>query len=120
MDIEVLRLDGDGEPETLLGTRFNEGNGVLSPDDSWLAYTSDESGRTEVYITAFPDLSRKWTISSEGGTEPKWARSGKELFYRTGDSMMSVDIETEPEFRPGRPVPLFEDSWRSAQDVSGP
>jgi serine/threonine-protein kinase len=110
-DIDMLRREGNDEPEPLLGTRFNESHAVLSPDDRWLAYTSDESGRTEVYVAAFPDLSRKWTISSEGGTEPRWSRSGKELFYRTGDEMMSVAIETEPEFSPGKRTPLFEDSY---------
>ncbi len=55
----MLRLDGEGEPEIILGTPFDEHTGMLSPDDRWLAYVSNESGREEVYVCSFPDFRRQ-------------------------------------------------------------
>ncbi len=81
---------------------------MFSPDGRWLAYTSKESGQYEVYVIPFPDDRRRWPISTDGGTEPVWARNGRELFYRNGDRMMSVAIETEPELIASKPVLLFE------------
>ena len=98
-DIGVVHLEGEGErePEMLLQTSFAEHSGMLSPDDRWLAFVSDESGREEVYVRPFPGLDGKWQISTEGGTQPMWSRDGKELFFRNGDRMMAVAISTEPE-----------------------
>ena len=116
LDITLLRLDGDGKPEPLLGTRFNELQAALSSDDRWLAYTSDETGRSEVFVVPFPEASPKRQISTEGGTEPMWTRDGRELFYRNGDKMMAVAVDTEPELFSAKPVLLFEGPY--AQDVS--
>ena len=116
LDITLLRLDGNGELEPLLGTRFNELQAALSPDDRWLAYTSDEAGRSEVFVVPFPEASPKRQISTEGGAEPMWARDGRELFYRNGDKMMAVAIDTEPELSSAKPVLLFEGPY--AQDES--
>ena len=74
---------------------------------------SDESGRLEVYVQPYPGPGGKWQISTEGGVQPVWARSGRELFYRNGDRMMVVDIGTEPTFSPGRPSVLFEGQFVS-------
>ncbi len=63
---------------------------MLSPDGRWLAYTSNESGRFEVYVQPFPGAGARSRISRDGGTEPVWARNGKELFFRQGDSLMAV------------------------------
>jgi Tol biopolymer transport system component len=106
-DIGMVRLAEEAEPILLLETDFNERTGKLSPDDRWLAYVSDETGRDEIYVTSFPDLERRWQISSEGGTEPLWARNGGELFYRNDDNMMAVSFSTDPDFSPGRPSLLF-------------
>jgi hypothetical protein len=81
--------------------------GVISPDGRFLAYLSNESGRTEVYVRSFPGPGGKWQISNEGGVQPLWARNGRELFYRNEDKMMAVGIETQPEFRAGKPMLLF-------------
>src|ERR1700676_5576985 len=84
--------------EPFLRTPFNEGAARFSPDGRWLAYISDESGRFEVYVQSYPGPGGKWQISTEGGTEPVWTRNGRELFYRSGDKMMAVDVATQPGF----------------------
>ncbi len=83
----------------------------LSPDGRWLAYASSASGRSQIYVQPFPSLVGKWQISIDGGNAPRWARSGRELFYRNGDQMMAVDIETREGFRAGTPKVLFEGSY---------
>ncbi len=106
-DIWVLRL-GDRKAQPFLRTPFNEGAPQFSPDGRWLAYISDESGRFEIYVQPYPGPGGKWQISTEGGTEPVWNRNGRELFYRSGDKMMAVDITTQPSFSAGKPRMLFE------------
>ena len=102
---------------------FDQYHPSLSPDGRWIAYQSNESGRVEVYARPFPDVaSGKWQISSAGGVHPVWARSGRELFYRSDEEMMAVAIETEPTFSPGNPTVLFEDPYlrgfRREYDIS--
>lgn len=80
----------------------------LSPDGHWLAYSSNISGIHEVYIQPFPVPGGKTQISTDGGDSVRWARSGRELFYRNGDKMMAVEVQTEPTFRAGTPRLLFE------------
>jgi Tol biopolymer transport system component len=108
-DIGVLRL-GDSAPEMqpFLQTEFSEGAPAFSPDGRWLAYTSDESGRTEVYVQPYPGPGGKWQISTQGGTEPAWNPQGGELFYRSGERMMAVEVTTEGTFSAGAPRILFE------------
>lgn len=83
----------------LLQTQFSETQPAVSPDGHWIAYTSNASGRDEVYVQDFPDLARKWQISADGGSEPMWTPTGRQLFYRNGDSMMVADVDTQPSFR---------------------
>ena len=94
-----------------LQNKSGERGAVFSPDGRWLAYISNESGRREVYVQAYPAPGRKWQISTEGGNAPVWARSGKELFYRNGNKMMAVEITTQPTFRAGTPTLLFEGQY---------
>jgi dipeptidyl aminopeptidase/acylaminoacyl peptidase len=108
-DIWILHRDGE-TPEPFLVTAFNEDVPAFSPDGRWLAYQSDESGRYEVYAQPFPGPGRRWPISTNGGREPVWSSKESELFYRNGDSLMVVAIETDPVFTPGVPRFLFE--WR--------
>jgi eukaryotic-like serine/threonine-protein kinase len=105
-DIWVLRMR-DRKAQPFLRTSFIEGNARFSPDGDWLAYVSDESGRSEVYVQSFPGPGAKRQISTEGGTEPAWNPNGKELFYRSGDAMMAVDVATKPTFVLGNPRMLF-------------
>jgi dipeptidyl aminopeptidase/acylaminoacyl peptidase len=64
-----------------VATTNDETNGDFSPDGQWVAYSSDESGRQEIYVASFPEPARRFRVSSEGGTQPRWGRDGKELFY---------------------------------------
>jgi eukaryotic-like serine/threonine-protein kinase len=106
-DIWVLRLS-DRKAEPFLQTPSFEGAPSFSPDGRWLAYVSEESGRLEVYAKAYPGPGGKYQISTEGGTEPVWNPKGKELFYRSGDKMMTVDVTTQPNFSAGKPRMLFQ------------
>jgi eukaryotic-like serine/threonine-protein kinase len=108
-NILAMRMDADSTPTPLLATRFTEANPAFSPDDRWLAYMSDESGRPEVYVRPFPDVgSAKWQVSTQGGTEPIWGHSGRELFYRDGRAnLVAAEIRTKPAFSVGKQVVLF-------------
>ena len=98
-----------GRTEPLLQTKFAERNAQISADGRWLAYESNESGQEEIYVRPFPKMSDgRWQISSGGGNVALWARSGRELFYRNGDSMMSVSVQTTPTFSAGNPTKLFQ------------
>ena len=83
-DIVYLELGTDSAARDFLATEFDELNPVLSPDAGWLAYVSNESGRDEVYVRPFPDAGGRWQVSTDAGTEPRWAHSGREIFYRNG------------------------------------
>jgi serine/threonine-protein kinase len=105
----VLALDG--RRTAFLRTPFDERGATFSRDGRWLAYTSNESGRDEIYVRPFPGPGPKWQISTGGGSEPVWARSGGELFYRSVDKMMAVAISTTPTFQPEKPMVLFEGEY---------
>jgi serine/threonine-protein kinase len=107
-DIWMLTLDGKAEPRPFLQTRFLEGGPVFSPDGRWLAYVSDDSGRSEVYVRPFPGPGEKIPVSTDGGYEIAWPRRGHELFYRSGNLMMAVDVTTGATFTSGKPHRLFE------------
>ena len=87
----MLSLQGEREAQALLQTPYWEIRTTFSPDGHWLAYGSDETGRSEIYVQSYPGPGRKWTVSTEGGTFPVWAQNG-ELFYVSGNRMMVVDI----------------------------
>jgi hypothetical protein len=106
-DIQVLRLS-DRTIQPIPATQANRSVPAFSPDGHWLAYISDESGRYEVYAQPYPGPGGKYQISADGGTEPVWNPNGKELFYRSGDKMMAVDVTTQPAFSAGKPRVLFE------------
>jgi eukaryotic-like serine/threonine-protein kinase len=106
-DILVLRFS-DRKVQPFLRTSFNEADPRFSPDGRWIAYMSDESGRYEVYVQPYPGPGGKWQVSRDGGTEPVWNRNGRELFYRSGNKMMAVEITTQPNFALGNPRVLFE------------
>lgn len=78
------------KPVALLQTEFNESHGAFSPDGQYVAYTSDESGRSEIYVQTFPDPTRRWQVSTEGGSWPRWRRDGNELFFLALDTAVMV------------------------------
>jgi serine/threonine-protein kinase len=106
-DLWVLNL-ANRKALPFLKTPFEETAPKFSPDGSWLAYSSDESGQREIYIQPFPGPGGKRQISTEGGQEPVWNPRGGELFYRSGNKVMTVDIEMESGFSAGNPRMLFE------------
>ena len=84
-------------------------NGQFSPDGKWVAYSSNESGRWEVYVTSFPEAHGKWQVSNAGGDQPRWRNDGKELFYLAPDSkMMALPVKTGTNFDAGTPTALFQ------------
>jgi Tol biopolymer transport system component len=107
LDILAYPVSGDGEAVVVCNTEFVETNGKLSPDAKWIAYQSDESGRDEIYVQAFPEARGKWQISRDGGISPFWRGDGTELYFRSGDSMMAVEMQTVAGFRAGVPLALF-------------
>lgn len=111
-DLWVLPLQGDRQPVPYLKTDFDEVQGQFSPDGRFVAYRSNESGRSEIYVQPFPLTSGgggKWMVSRGGGTQPRWRRDGKELFYIVKDqAVMAVDVSTSPAFKAGIPQALFE------------
>jgi len=80
---------------------------MFSPDGHWIAYLSNESGRNQIYVQPYPGPGGKFQVSTDGGSEPMWARSGRELFYRNSDKMMAVDVTTQPAFAIGSPRTVF-------------
>ncbi|MBI3982031.1 MAG: serine/threonine-protein kinase [Gemmatimonadetes bacterium] len=101
-DIFVVPLDSLQAARPLAATRYQERAMALSPDGRWLAYVSDESGVDEVYVRPLDGPAARHQVSNGGGTEPRWARNGRELFFRTeGDSLFSVSVEPGLVFRPG-------------------
>ena len=83
--------------------------GTVVRHGKWIAYTSNESGDYEIYVRSFPDTGGKWQVSSKGGTEPRWRRNGKELFYVSADrKLMAVDVKTGATFEAGTPHALFD------------
>jgi len=120
-DIWALSLDGEPTARPLMAESYNELNPAISPDGRWIAYSSDESGRIEVYVRPFPNVDDgKWLISTRGGEFPNWAPDGRELYYDDyPDQMMVVTIETEPAFAAGNPEVLFRSEYVLASH-SGP
>ena len=113
-DIGIVTLGGDQARQPVLDEDFNEGTPEMSPDGRWMAYRSNESGRTEIFVRPFPDVAGgKWQVSNEGGNYPAWSPDGQELFYRAGDgsALMGVTVETEPTFSAGIPETIIEGDY---------
>jgi len=108
-DIMMLPLEGDRKPVPFMQTTFNERAAKFSPDVHWVAYDADESGRNEVYVAPFPGGGRKWQVSTAGGRQPLWNKSGTELYYFTPDNVLTATTigfaGGEPKI--GTPVALF-------------
>jgi Tol biopolymer transport system component len=105
-DIYYADLNGGRKLIPFLQTPANENGAVLSPNGKWLAYSSDESGRFEVYVTAFPDPGGKWQVSNGGGSSPSWSTDGKQLYYDAADKLMLVPIQKAEPFEFGAPTAL--------------
>ena len=110
LNLWLLPLEGgDRKPMRYLTSQYNQSQARFSPDSRYIAYTSDETGKNEVYVQPFPQPSGgKWPVSKGGGNQPLWRRDGKELFYVSADSkIMAVDVTTTTVFSNGNPKALF-------------
>ncbi len=109
-DVLLRPLAGEGVARSVAGAAGDDNLGQISPDGRWLAWTSDESGRYEVYVAPFPQGGAHVQVSRAGGTQPRWRPSGGELFFKTPDNTLTaVPIETDSgTFAVGAPVPLFQ------------
>lgn len=109
VDIMGIRPGVDSAPVPLVATRFSEEAPAISPDGRWMSFASDESGRYEIYVVPFPNTATaKWVVSTQGGTEPLWSHSGRELFYRDGaGNLVAVTVRTGATFSLGRTTVLF-------------
>jgi serine/threonine-protein kinase len=116
--IMVAHLDGDQQAQLFDKEKAPEGSSKFSPDGRWLAYCSNESGKPQVYVQAFPGPGPKIQVSNDGGTDPVWKRNGGELYYRNGDSMMAVAISTSPTFSGGRPLELWKGHYSHGMSSS--
>jgi eukaryotic-like serine/threonine-protein kinase len=106
-EIWEVPIEGDHQPRPLKRGQFNFSQGMISPDGRWLSYTSNESGRNEVYVETYPEHTGKWQISTTGGSDARWNPNGKELLYLGPDQrMMSVGIDTRAGFQADVPKSL--------------
>jgi Tol biopolymer transport system component len=88
--IRTMVFDSAPSSRQVIPGTFGESAPALSPDGKWLAYQSDETGQMEVYVRPYPGPGARVPVSLHGGTEPVWAHSGRELFFRAGDSLMAA------------------------------
>ena len=107
-DLLLLPLTGEQRPRPLVQTPFDELNAEISPDGRWLAYQSNESGRHEIFVRPFPNVEAgKWQVSTNGGSQPLWARSGRELFYVSMGELMRVPLKIGSIIEAGMSTKLF-------------
>ena len=108
-DLAITALEPNAEVRPLLTSPFSENQPTVSPDGRWMAYRSDESGQDEIYVRSFPDVERqRIRISIGGGSDPAWSADGRELFFRNGQTLMSVGIPPGDRLDPGPPELVLE------------
>jgi serine/threonine protein kinase/Tol biopolymer transport system component len=120
LDLMLLHLE-TGRTETLLATRFDESNGVISPDGRWLAYQSNESGDIQVFVRPFPSVSSgRVQISTSGGFRPLWAHSGRELFYfNAAGELMATHVDTTGAFKAAASVKVLDAKYFAGTSGAG-
>ena len=109
-DLMLMPLQPPRRPQPLVQTKFGERNAEIAPDGRWLVYESNESGREEIYVRPFPDVSGgRWQVSTGGGRMPLWSRNGQELFYGSPDgALMGVRMEPGPSWRSSTPARILQ------------
>jgi serine/threonine-protein kinase len=116
--IMVESLEGNHESRAFVDVKAAAGSPKFSPDGRWLAYCANESGKSQVYVQAFPGPGAKIQVSNDGGTDPVWKRTGGELYFRYGDKMMVVAVSTASTFAAGRPQQLWEGHYSHGMSTS--
>jgi Tol biopolymer transport system component len=108
-DLWYVTLDGAPDPKPFLLTDAREIEPHVAPQGGWVAYTSDDTGRQNVYLRSFPDGSTVRRVSVDGGAFPRWSASGRRLYFLEDETrVVEVEIETEPTLRVSEPNPLFD------------
>jgi serine/threonine protein kinase len=115
--INLLKVGSTEQPRTLIRSQSPVAGAEISPDGHWIAYSTAESGKFQIYAERFPELGEKVQLSIDGGTSPNWSGDGKKIFYRDGDRFMVVPVTTSPSFETGTPQMLFEVKDVLALDV---
>jgi eukaryotic-like serine/threonine-protein kinase len=118
-DIVAYTLGTDSAVPLMANDHYQEVAPALSPDGRWLAYASDESGRYEVFVRPYPNVGAgRWQVSANGGTEPEWSRSGRELFFRdASDGFIAAQVLPGPTFALGSQTRLFSAAGYESDDV---
>jgi serine/threonine-protein kinase len=118
--IGALFMEGKNQYKQILKGNYSFIQPRISPDGQWIAYTSNQSGRNEVYVRPFPDVESggRSQVSTTGGDSPLWSRDGKELFYHNADEIMVASVKTEPTFNPEAPKLLFRGTYNFS-NISG-
>jgi dipeptidyl aminopeptidase/acylaminoacyl peptidase len=105
----VLPMSADRKPYRFLPGNSSEVEGEFSPNGDWVAYSSNESGRWQVYVAPFPGPGGRYQISTDGGQQPRWRQDGKELFFLSRDrKLMAVSVKMGPSLEFSPPATLFE------------
>jgi Tol biopolymer transport system component len=117
-DLWLLPLTGDRKARAIVKTRFDEADAHVSPNGRWLAYVSNESGRTEVYVQTFPDGGDRTQVSIDGGDQPRWSADGRELFFRSSERLIQVSVGAAPPLTVSRPTELFRMSFAPGYSVA--
>ena len=118
-DLWVLDVSSEpGVVRELVVTPFSENDARFSPNGRWVAYASNQTGRSQVYVQPFPPDSDATAISVDGGTEPRWARQTGELFFRNGQRMMVADVQMDGEFVSSQPRLLFEERYDASDSAN--
>jgi len=108
-DLMLLPLNGPRRVDPLLQTPFDERNAAISPDSRWMAYESNESGRSEIYVRPFPNVADgRYQISTSGGRTPVWSPDGRDLFFVNAGTVVAVSVTLTPSFSAGNPTKLFD------------
>jgi serine/threonine protein kinase len=118
-DLWLLSLGAQSDMHAFKQTSATERQGTLSPDGRWMAYVSNESGRSEIYVEPVPGPGGRWQISTSGGEQPRWVRNGREIVYRNGTKMMSSAVQIQPAFAAAKPVELFDRKFDRGGAVTG-
>lgn len=114
-DIYILPLEKNARPYPFVQTPFDEGSGRFSPNDKWVAFASNETGRFEVYLKPFPGPGEKIQISTDGGVAPRWSKDGKRLYFKNRKELLALEIEEAIQSKVPRPERLFESPTEFSQ-----